>query len=313
MFSVSNKAIMEENYNLAKWLNDEMSDKELLEFQSASDYHLYDKIKRYSSELEVPDFNEQKLFSKVMTAEKESPKVLKLQPNWMLRIAAILIIGLGLLFTYTTFSTTSEVAENGKQTTFSLPDKSEVVLNSGSTIEYKKWNWDSNRNLNLKGEAYFKVAKGKKFQVRTDLGKVSVLGTQFNVKARENRFDVTCYEGHVKVNYKDQEIIITKGESVAFEDGKLIYHMTATAEKPEWTSGEATFNQEHLDQMLQELSRQYNIQIELKEDINNQLFTGSLPTNNLKEALQILASTYHLKSNKVSEKKIILELVDVQK
>lgn len=304
---------MEENYKLAKWLNDEMTDKELLEFQSAPDYHLYDKIKHYSSELEVPHFNEQELFSKVMTAKKESPKVIALKPNWYMRIAAILVIGLGLLFSYTTFSTTSEMAENGKQTTFSLPDNSEIVLNSGSEIEYKKWDWDNNRNLNLKGEAYFKVAKGKKFQVNTDLGKVCVLGTQFNVKARENRFDVTCYEGRVKVNYKDSEIIITKGESVAFADDKLIYHMAATSVKPEWTCGEAKFNQENLDQIVKELGRQYNIEIELKDDVNHQLFTGSIPTTNLKEALQILASTYHLKSNKISEKKIILEFIDVQK
>ena len=58
---------MEENYKLAKWLNDEMTDKELLEFQSESDYHLYQKINLYSSELEVPDFNLQKLFSQILS------------------------------------------------------------------------------------------------------------------------------------------------------------------------------------------------------------------------------------------------------
>ncbi len=304
---------MEENYKLAKWLNDEMTDKELLEFQSESDYHLYQKIKLYSSELEVPDFNLQKLFSKVMDAKKERPRVIALQPNWLMRIAAILVIGLGLLFTYNTFSSSSEIAENGEKTAFLLPDNSEVVLNSGSKIEYKKWNWGSNRNLNLSGEAYFKVAKGKKFQVITDIGKVTVLGTQFDVKARENRFDVTCYEGRVKVNHKHREIIITKGESVAFENGKLIYNIPEIATKPEWTNDEATFNHESLNQIIKELSRQYSIEIELKNAENNQFFTGTIPTNNLKGAIQILSSSYHLKSKKISDKKIILELVDAQK
>ena len=129
---------MEENYKLAKWLNDEMTDKELIEFQSESDFHLYQKIKLYSSELEVPHFNEQQLFSKVMEANKETPKVIAMRPNWFLRIAAIVVIGLGLLYTYTTFTTTSEMAEKGKKTSFSLPDNSEVVLNSDSEIEYEK-------------------------------------------------------------------------------------------------------------------------------------------------------------------------------
>ena len=301
---------MEENYKLAKWLNDEMTDKELIEFQSESDFHLYQKIKLYSSELEVPHFNEQQLFSKVMEANKETPKVIPMRPNWFLRIAAIVVIGLGLLFTYTTFTTTSEMAEKGKKTSFSLPDNSEVVLNSDSEIEYEKWNWDNNRNLNLSGEAYFKVAKGKKFQVITKLGKVTVLGTQFDVKARENRFDVTCYEGRVKVNYMHREIIITKGQSVSFSDGKLLYTTNEIATKPNWTTNEVTFNQENLDQIVKELSRQYNIEIELKNADNNQLFTGTIPTNNLKEALQILASSYHLKSKKISQQKIILELIN---
>ena len=42
-----------------------------------------------------------------------------------------------------------------------LPDHSEVVLNADSEITYKKSNWDTNRKLELQGEAYFKVAKGK--------------------------------------------------------------------------------------------------------------------------------------------------------
>jgi len=301
---------MEENYKLAKWLNDEMTDKELIEFQSESDFHLYQKIKLYSSELEVPYFNEQQLFSKVMEVNKEIPEVIAIRPNWLMRIAAIVVIGLGLLYTYTTFLTTSEMAGNGKKTSFSLPDNSKVVLNSGSEIEYEKWNWDNNRNLNLSGEAYFKVAKGKKFQVITNLGKVTVLGTQFDVKARENRFDITCYEGRVKVNHLHREIIITKGQSVSFSDGKLLYTENEIATKPNWTTNEVTFNQENLDQIVKELSRQYNIEIELKNAENNQLFTGTIPTNNLKEALQILSSSYHLKSKKISQQKIILELIN---
>ena len=116
----------------------------------------------------------------------------------------------------------TQTANFGEKTTFSLPDNSEVVLNSGSEINYKKWNWDNNRRLELKGEAYFRVSKGRRFEVQTSLGKVSVLGTQFNVKARKNRFDVVCYEGRVKVNYANTQIILTHGQSVTFENGKQI-------------------------------------------------------------------------------------------
>ena len=65
---------MEENYKLAKWLNNEMTDMELQEFQSEPDYHLYEKIKKYSSELETPSFDSQIMLNNVLSAKKEDKK-----------------------------------------------------------------------------------------------------------------------------------------------------------------------------------------------------------------------------------------------
>lgn len=298
---------MEENYPLAKWLNDEMTEAELKEFQSQPDYHLYEKIKQYSSELQTESFNEEGMLSTILASKKETPKVVPLHRNWMFRIAAILILGFGLFFTYQTITPTTQLAENGKETTFLLPDNSEVVLNSGSEIEYKKWNWDDNRNLELKGEAYFRVAKGKKFQVNTNLGKVSVLGTQFNVKARNKRFDVTCYEGRVKVNYNSEEVILTKGQTVSFENNVKIVHQEVALEKPLWTIDQMDFEKENLTNVLEEIQRQYTITIEAKDIQSEQLFTGKIPADNLEVALQIIASTYHLNYQKINEKVVFMK------
>jgi ferric-dicitrate binding protein FerR (iron transport regulator) len=205
------------------------------------------------------------------------------------------------------------MAENGKKITFSLPDNSEIVLNSGSEIDYKKWNWDNNRKLNLSGEAYFRVAKGKKFEVNTPLGKVTVLGTQFNVKQRENRFDVTCYEGRVKVNYNEKEVIITKGMSVSFKDGKSIPIPENTTQKPEWLNDELVFYKEDLKDVVKELERHFNVSLELKCNTSSQLFTGTIPVQNIDLSLQVLSATYHLQPVKVSENNIILKSVDAQK
>jgi Fe2+-dicitrate sensor, membrane component len=65
-----------------------------------------------------------------------------------------------------------------------------VNLNSSSQLSYSKNKWDSKREVTLNGEAFFKVSKGSTFDVITLNGKVSVLGTQFNVKQRENYFEV---------------------------------------------------------------------------------------------------------------------------
>ena len=298
---------MEENYQLAKWLNDEMTEAELKEFQSQPDYHLYEKIKQYSSELQTDSFNEDTMLSTILASKKETQKVVPLYQNWVFRIAAILVLGFGLFFTYQTVTPTTQLAENGKETTFLLPDNSEVVLNSGSEIEYKKWNWDDNRNLELQGEAYFKVAKGKKFQVNTNLGKVSVLGTQFNVKSRNNRFDVTCFEGRVKVNYNSEEVILTKGQTVSFENNVKIIHQAVALEKPLWTVNQMDFEKENLTNVLDEIQRQYSITIEAKDIQSEQLFTGKIPADNIEVALQIIASTYHLKINKINTSSYSME------
>jgi ferric-dicitrate binding protein FerR (iron transport regulator) len=297
---------MEKNYNLSKWLNNEFTDAELAEFKADPNFFNYEKIKNYSAQLKVSDFDEAKMLDTILSHKKESSKVIPLYKNWIYRVAAVLVLALGITFAVQNFSTETQYASNGTRTSFLLPDNSEVVLNAGSEIEYKKWNWKNNRNLELQGEAYFKVAKGQKFEVKTSLGKVSVLGTQFDVKARKNRFDITCFEGRVKVNYKDKEIILTHGQSVSFENGEQI-NTTAASLKPEWLENKIAFSKENLPNIIDEIQRQYNVTISIKSGLSNELFTGKIPTDNLDTALQIIATTYNLESKKIDANKIIFE------
>jgi ferric-dicitrate binding protein FerR (iron transport regulator) len=299
--------MMDENYILAKWLNNDMTREELAEFEASPDFEKYQRIKHYTSQLTVKDFDENAMLKNVLSSKKVDSEVIYIKKNnWFIKIAAVIIIGLGITFFAQNFIQITEYAENGKKTSFTLPDKSNVVLNSGSEISYKKWNWDNSRNIKLKGEAYFHVAKGKKFEVFTNLGKVSVLGTQFDVKARKNRFDITCFEGRVKVNYKNTEVILTHGQNVSFENGNQT-NSTINTSKPEWLENNIAFNKENLRNILDEIERRYNVTISVNANYTNDLFTGKIPSNNLDIALHIIATTYNLKPNKISTNKIIFE------
>lgn len=297
---------MEEKYKLAKWLAGELSDEELKNFQNTKEYSTYVKIKQYSKELEVPPFDEKELYESILKKKNRKGNVISLHKNWLFKIAAVLIIGLGVAFVMQNFIVQTESAGNGKRTTFTLPDRSEVVLNSGSEIEYKKWNWDNNRKLELNGEAYFRVAKGKRFEVATNLGKVTVLGTQFNVKARKNRFDVICFEGRVKVNYKDKEILLTYGQSVTFENGRQT-DSKIDVSKPDWLENKIAFNAENLQRIIDEIERQYDVSIEVRSNYSDELFTGKIPTNDLNVAVEIIATTYHFEIKKIGTNKIYFE------
>ena len=291
---------MEEDYKLAKWLNNEITSEELTEFKQNPDYPLYEKIKEASARLQTPDFDENKMLNHVLSAKKET-KVVPLKANWFFRIAAIIVICFGLFFAYQNNNNT-HIKPNDIVQNVVLPDNSEVALNRNAEIKYQKWFWDNNRNISLKGEAYFKVAKGKTFEVSTELGKVTVLGTQFNVNSKDNTFQVTCYEGKVKVNYKNEEIVLTKGMLVSFEKDIKTEGVT-TSIKPNWISidTEMSFSGQSLQKVISEIESTYGISLKLNSVETAQLFTGKLPSQNLDVALKIIASTYHLQIIKVKE------------
>jgi len=297
---------MKNNRLLAKWLNNDLSEAELAEFKASPDFEKYQKIREYTDHLEVDDLDENAMLSNILKQEKKPVKVVPLYKKWMFQAAAILVLALGITYALKVLVPQTETADFAEKTTFSLPDNSEVVLNSGSEINYKKWNWDNNRHLELKGEAYFKVAKGRRFEVQTSLGKVTVLGTQFNVKARKNRFDVVCYEGRVKVNYANFQILLTHGQGVSFENGKQV-KTVINSSRPEWMDNQISFSRENIRTLLDEVERQYNIEVELKAKDTTAVFTGKLPSNDLNAALQIISTTYHLEAKKVSKDKIIFE------
>ena len=293
---------MSEDYKLAKWLNNELSEEEKIVFEQSSDFAMYKKIKEASARLQTPNFDEDKILNSVLNSKKE-PKVINLKTRWLARIAAVLVIGFGLLFAYES-SKVTYYGTNDLVPIVKLPDNSEVAINADSEIEYQKWFWNNNRKIDLKGEAYFRVAKGKTFEVNTDLGKVTVLGTQFNVNSKKDLFEVTCYEGKVKVNFKNEEVILTKGMLISFNK-EVKKESNTTSTRPLWTVKEAeiNFTNQSFESIIAKVEKTYNVEINAKDVKTSQLFTGKLPSDNLDVTLQIIASTYHLqiiKSNETS-------------
>lgn len=291
---------MEEDVTLAKWLSGELTGKELEDFMQSPDYATYSKIKDFSAQLIVPQADMDALYNKIQHNKYRNtnePKVRRLT-TLLPRIAAILVLAFGAGYFLLTGQTSSHLAENGKRDTFLLPDNSEVVLNAGSAAEYKEWDWDDNRSIQLKGEAYFKVAKGQKFDVVTPEGTVTVVGTQFNVKARDGRLDVTCYEGKVKVVSKGNEILLTPGNSVAYANGKKLDIVNDKGQKPVWVNGnEVAFANESLASVAAELERQYNVKISVTTNTARR-YTGPMPTDDMQTALEIIQKHWTITAKK---------------
>ncbi|WP_366941672.1 FecR family protein [uncultured Maribacter sp.] len=296
--------MMQENY-LAKWLNNELTEEELAAFKQTEEYASYKKIKDASSNLEAPAFNIDAAWKehKNRRIVKESKTiVLKPYKRFLQLAAAVAVLLIASYFYLGTLdqSISTQYAENKAVI---LPDTSEVLLNAESSISYNKNNWNKKRNLSLNGEAYFKVAKGKRFTVATDNGTVAVLGTQFNVENREGFFEVTCFEGLVSVTYNGKETKLPAGTSFLVIDGKEIAVNGPENTAPSWIHKESSFKSIPLSYVFKELQRQHNVTVEVKNIDTKQLFTGTFSNTNINLALQSISVPtqiqYNLEGNKV--------------
>jgi ferric-dicitrate binding protein FerR (iron transport regulator) len=289
---------MQENY-LAKWLNDELTEAELAEFKKSEAFETYQKIKDSASNLEAPEFDMDKAWSSIEPFKTgEETKVFLLSPfKKFLRVAAVIAVLLTGSFFYLSTLSESFTTDYAENKSISLPDTSEVILNAESELAFSKNKWDTNRNVKLKGEAYFKVAKGQKFTVATDQGLVTVLGTQFNVESRKDYFEVSCFEGLVSVTIDGKETQLPAGNSLLMLNGKSTMLKTAINGKPTWLSNESSFKSIPLNYVLDELQRQYNIKITTENISTSQLFSGSFSNENLELALKSISVPLQIKFN----------------
>ncbi|MGB5237119.1 MAG: FecR domain-containing protein [Flavobacteriaceae bacterium] len=286
---------MQENY-LAKWLNNELSEEELKEFKNSEEYASYQRILAASDQLEAPEFDTDmawKDFHDRRHAHK--PKVVKMRPiQKMMRIAAAIAVLFVISYFY--FDSLNETisTQYAHRETVILPDASEVILNAGSEISFSKKGWDQQRNIELEGEAFFKVAEGKKFTVSTAAGTVTVLGTQFNVEQRDGFFEVSCYEGLVRVNFKELETQLPAGSSIVIFNGTVVEEKVAINESPSWVKDESSFKSIPFKFVLNELERQYDIEVVTDNIDTVRLFTGTFSNTNLKLALESISAPYQI-------------------
>lgn len=292
---------MEKENKLAKLLNDELTEEELALLKADPDYALYEKIKRYSSSLEIPDETEDSLLLKGITGSEKNKKTHPLYPKKWLQIAAsiLLLLTVGLFYLLsgdTAFDTTTS-----SQVHFSLPDASEVTLNTGSRIAYNSHSWFFRRRLRLDGEAYFRVAHGKVFTVSTASGAVRVLGTRFNVQTKGDDMEVSCYEGKVEVTHQGKKKVLTAGQALRIQATRWVQQPTAVT-LPAWTENRLNFRSATLKEILEELERTYSIKIEVKQHPKTDEFTGTMPSDDIGVAMDIVDKVFSMEHVKTADR-----------
>ena len=205
-------------------------------------------------------------------------KVRTIRTNWMTMAAAAVLV---LLLSGTAFIrlyTKTVSAPAGQHLAAILPDGSSVELNASSVIKYKPFWWRFDRQVQFEGEAFFKVMKGKKFEVVSSHGQTIVLGTSFNIYSRKGEYKVTCYTGKVRVvsvvSGKTADITANK-QAIVQNDGSIDLNEKVESEQTiSWMNDKFIFTHTPLMLVFEEIERQYGISITTNENLDY-LYSGN--------------------------------------
>jgi transmembrane sensor len=212
----------------------------------------------------------------------------------------------------------------GGQYQINLPDGTKVWLNAESALKYPAAFNEEERKVELKGEAYFEVAKltdknGMRvpFKVKSDIGagrsqEVEVLGTHFNINAYNNEPSnkTTLLEGSVRIKNLQSNIsqLLKPGQqSIINSSSPLVKVETIDAEEAvTWKDGYFSFNEENLETIMNKIARWYNVEIDYRGNKINKTFGGRISRfNSVNEVLDMLQTTgaVHFK---IEERRILV-------
>lgn len=296
------EAINEENKNLGFDIWNQYQVEDDLEYDEKLNI-LFDKIQQ---KIDISGTNNK-------IAERRIPG-LSVFTTWLTRAAAFLLIPVVTFLLYTLSERNAEslkytslaidsievVAPIGSRTVVHLSDGSDIHLNYGSKLKYPQVFTGEHREVILTGEGFFNVAHNpnKPFIVITEQLRVKALGTSFNVLAYpgDNIIETTLVDGKVLLERILQDGTIKNigamvpGQHINYmiESGS-ISSTTGNIEKyVAWKDGKVVFEDTPIVQIADRLSRMYNTDIEVDDDIKEYYYTVTFVDEPLFQILDLL-------------------------
>jgi Fe2+-dicitrate sensor, membrane component len=252
--------------------------------------------------------------------QEEGHQTEKLRRKIWLRIAsvaAILAVGLliGGMLTYY-LSNADQKTERlvfetprGMKSIVKLPDGSEVWLNANSCLVYNSFSSNS-RNVELKGEAFFKVAHNEAvpFIVHTNKCNVRVLGTIFNVMAYEDfgRTEVALLSGKVDVEASGKEKVLIPGQTLILRETDMQIAEANSERASDWVNNKFNFKDIPLSELIKRLENWYDVDITLENPTNREVnYSGTFKNEEtIWQVLDAIKMYMFIEYEKVDTRKI---------
>ena len=196
------------------------------------------------------------------------------------------------------------VIPKGNAYELELADGTHVWLNAESELSYPTRFAGEMREVRLKGEAFFDVAKNPDcpFVVRTDEVAVQVLGTSFNVSAyqSEQMARVTLVGGSVAVKTNGgEEFRIVPSEQFCYnkESRKSGIRVVDTDLYTSWVKGEYIFKDAALEEIFNKLLHWYDFTVRYQnEQLKDKRFSLVIDRKiSLEQLLELISFTSDVK------------------
>jgi ferric-dicitrate binding protein FerR (iron transport regulator) len=322
--SVSGNALPEEIKELEQWKNSAEENQHLFEKSKKA----WEKGDNYISETTLQK-DKSKLESEYSRYLSEKVRKMSRQ-SLIYKIAAILAFPVALAIGWYVFGESEKSVQlteqlyeisspKGHVSKATLPDGTEVWINTNSSIVYDASSFNNNkREIQLKGEAYFEVTSGEEmpFTVVTPHANVKVTGTSFNVNAYPSSplFETVLAEGKIELQLKSgntESLTVKPNQRVIFNsiNKKFDVQQVEAEMFTAWRNGEIIFKDATLSDLIKELERIYDIQFHTQPaNLGELRFRGMFSyNNNLIEALEKIKRTsnvnYYIENKEVWLKK----------
>ncbi len=236
--------------------------------------------------------------------QEDSPVVRKLEVSHrrsFLRVAAILLVFILPSVIYFLFFMNpgmNSLVADVRQVEQTLPDGTQVTLNTGSSLQYPSKFKGSERRVSLQGEAYFDVAHKPEMPFVIEAGdlQVKVLGTKFYMNAREDdeQMEVVLLSGSVALSYEGKDMLLEPGQKavVLKKHKEIVRQPSDDPNLLAWKTRVIRFNDTPLQEVVELLSKVYQRDIRLmNQEISNCRLTATFEKESLEAILMVLQST----------------------
>ena len=248
-------------------------------------------------------------------AERWQPYFLPKRPRTIIAVACLVVmilLGFGLkniLWNpYYVIST-----KNGERFTLDLIDGSSIVMNSGTRIRYLKSYPEENRTFYLEGEAFFGVVNFSwPFIVFTKNTQTTVIGTEFNIWAREHTTRISVKKGTVNfksVSMDTNSVVLADGQmGVARGDAKLEPLLAVdTTRVASWIHETLIFEKTAREEVVNELQLYYNVKITITDfKLKKRTITATIQRLHIDDAIRSICAALDIAYIKKSNKYILM-------